>query len=970
MSLFVPGQRIISDTELSMGLGTVVAVDFRSVTVLFLATEETRVYSQQSAPLTRVRFAVGDTVLSHEGWSLKIESIQDQNGLLTYIGSREDNTQAALEEGALDNSIQLSRPSERLFSGLIDNDKWFELRYLTRQHTNRLLHSELQGLTGIRASLIPHQLYIAHEVANRFAPRVLLADEVGLGKTIEAGLIIHHQLLTERAQRVLIIVPENLLHQWLVEMLRRFNLHFSLFDEERCLAIEASTAQSNPFESEQLILCSLHLFTERSERFQQALSGEWDLLVVDEAHHLEWSQQHASLEYSLIEQFAAKIQSLLLLTATPEQLGKASHFARLRLLDPERFPDFDTFLEEENNYQPIAKAVEILLSEREIDDKTYQLLLMEMKEDDNQELLDILRDTNTNDVDKSTARNTIIDNLLDRHGTGRVLFRNTRATVKGFQKRILHSIALPHPSEYKQCIDTFTKNKETAKETPQLIFSPELLYQIFNNKNQAAWTSFDPRIAWLIDILQQQKSNKILLITSSAKTVLDLASILRTKAGIHAAVFHENMSIIERDRSAAFFADKDSGSQVLLCSEIGSEGRNFQFSHHLILFDLPLNPDLLEQRIGRLDRIGQLKPINIIVPYFEGSAQEIMTQWYHQGLNAFEHTCPTGHAVYTEMEEQLKTALFHSHEQPDVASSLISTTKELNEKLIVELQHGRDRLLEYNSCRPLIANRLRDMAQKQDRESTLAQYLNKIFDCYGIDIEDDGNSNIIIRPNDQMLEGSFPKLPNEGMTITFARDTALVYEDIHYLTWEHPMVIEAMDLVLCTEAGNTSVTAIKYNKLNSGTLLLECLYIVDTASSAQLNSDRYLPPTTIRIVVDQRCLNHDQELSHELINQLGTAVQNEIAKKIVHTQRSKLKELLQFGEKLAQGKLPDILATAHKQAKQTLDKEISRLKALRLVNSNVRQEEIDFFETQLSRISSLLESANLRLDALRVVVVT
>ena len=179
-----------------------------------------------------------------------------------------------------------------------------------------------------------------------------------------------------------------------------------------------------------------------------------------------------------------------------------------------------------------------------------------------------------------------------------------------------------------------------------------------------------------------------------------------------------------------------------------------------------------------------------------------------------------------------------------------------------------------------------------------------------------------------------------------------------------------MDLVLCSEAGNTAVTTIKYRELNSGTLLLECLYIVDTASSTRLNSDRYLPPTTIRVVVDQRGLNHDEALSHELINRLSATVQNEIAKKIVHTQRSILKELLQFGEKLAQDKLPDILVTAHKQAEQTLDKEISRLKALRLVNSNVRQAEIDFFETQLSGISSLLESANLRLDALRVVVVT
>ena len=84
-------------------------------------------------------------------------------------------------------------------------------------------------------------------------------------------------------------------------------------------------------------------------------------------------------------------------------------------------------------------------------------------------------------------------------------------------------------------------------------------------------------------------------------------------------MFHEHMEIVERDRAAAYFAARENGSQLLLCSEIGSEGRNFQFAHHLMLFDLPLEPDLLEQRIGRLDRIGQTRVIQLHVPYFPGS---------------------------------------------------------------------------------------------------------------------------------------------------------------------------------------------------------------------------------------------------------------------------------------------------------------------------------------------------------------
>src|SRR5690606_622242 len=144
----------------------------------------------------------------------------------------------------------------------------YMLRQETLEHLRRLRQSPAQGLLGARVQLLPHQFYIASEVAERHAPRVLLADEVGLGKTIEAGLILHQQLLTGRASRVLILVPDSLIHQWLVEMLRRFNLHFTILDAERCAALapsfddeedEGSAGDEvvNPFESAQLVLCGL-----------------------------------------------------------------------------------------------------------------------------------------------------------------------------------------------------------------------------------------------------------------------------------------------------------------------------------------------------------------------------------------------------------------------------------------------------------------------------------------------------------------------------------------------------------------------------------------------------------------------------------------------------------------------------------------------------------------------------------------
>jgi len=963
---FLPGQRWICTSELHMGLGTVLAVEPRTVTIVFLASGETRTYAKQSAPLNRVVFAPGDRVRSHDGQTLAVASVSERDGLLTYAGKDQHGRPCELQEGQLDNFLQLNRPADRLFSGQIDQDKWFELRYQTLQKRNLLAHSDLYGLIGCRTSLIPHQLYIAHEVANRYAPRVLLADEVGLGKTIEAGLILHQQLLTERARRVLIVVPETLLHQWLVEMLRRFNLFFSIFDEERCQALEAGAPDENPFQSEQLALCSLAFLAAHPERLRQAVDGEWDLLVVDEAHHLQWSPQQASPEYQLIAMLAAHTPGVLLLTATPEQLGKAGHFARLCLLDPDRFPDLGSFVEEEQRYAPVARAVEALLGEAPLDQATCQTLAATVDEGDNRLLLDTLGETRPGDTANQAARQELVEHLLDRHGTGRVLFRNTRSAVKGFPARRVEGCAVPLPPPYAERLAAAAGG---GLAPTQLLLCPEQLYQGTAGDADPHWTRIDPRVAWLGERLAQLQPAKVLVITASAQTALALAEALRVRAGIQAPVFHEGMSIVERDRAAAFFADQDKGSQLLLCSEIGSEGRNFQFAHHLVLFDLPFNPDLLEQRIGRLDRIGQSETIHIHVPYLENTAQAILFRWYDQGLDAFRHTCPAGQSVFEQVRDALLEALHQAGEGLEDIDTLISATRALHQRLQSALQEGRDRLLEYNSCRPRVAHSLARRAAALDQESRLREYMESVFDCFNVDSEEHSASRYIIRADSNMI-GSFPGLREDGMTVTYSRATALAHEDVQYLTWEHPMVTGAMDLVLGAEPGNTAVTALRYPGAPRGSLLLECLYVLETASSERLRSNRYLPPTTIRVVVDEADRSHETDLSHTFINQTRMAVDAATAGKIVAAREAVIRRLLEAGERLAQAQVPELLAAAHSHSEHTLLTEINRLKALRRVNPNVRAEEIRFFERQLETLARALDQASLRLDAVRVILAT
>ena len=914
---FAIGQRWISETENSLGLGMITDLDFRSVTLHFPATDETRIYAVAQAPLTRIVLNKGEQLHHQAGWQGEVLDVQEMNGLLFYLVKNAQGEDVIVNEKELSPIISFSQAKDRLFSSQIDRSEHFALRYQTLLHQQAQFQSPLRGLRGNRAGLIPHQLHIAQEVGNRVNPRVLLADEVGLGKTIEAGMILQNQLFTEKVQRVLIIVPETLQHQWLVEMLRRFNLHFSLFDEERC---EDFAEQAiNPFSTESLIICALDWLKAHPNRVQQAIEAEFDCLIVDEAHHLAWSENAPSAAYLLVEQLANAIPSVLLLTATPEQLGLESHFARLRLLDHERFYDYQAFLKEQENYQPVADAVQSLLSEKPLSAVEKNHISDLLNEQDVESLFKAL--ACHNDEEKQAARQELIQNLIDRHGTSRILFRNTRQGVKGFPHRVYHQVT----------IDA---------------------------------TEGDEKIHWLIDFLKSHRNEKILVICKTAQTAIQLEQILREKEAIRIAVFHERMSIIERDRAAAYFADTDNGAQVLLSSSIGSEGRNFQFACHLVLFDLPENPDLLEQCIGRLDRIGQTRDVQIYVPCLSGSAQQDLARWYHEGLNAFEQTCPIGMALFEQYETLLKV---RSENKADFEQLILQTQKQAK-ALRLALEKGRDRLLELNSNGGEKAQRLAGEIAQTDNSPQLVNFALNLFDIIGVEQDDLGENSIVITPTGTMLVPDFPGLKEEGVTVTFDRQLALAREELEFLTWDHPMIRQGIDLIASGDIGKAAMALLVNKQLPAGTLLVELIYMIESQSPKGLQLNRFLPPTPVRLLLDSKGNDLAGQVNFDTLQNKLKLLSKDIANKMVKMARPNIEQLIKLGEhkitEIAQAQIRE----ASRLADQTLSIELNRLIALKAVNKNIRQVEIDVLEKQ--RLVSLeeLSKASWRLDSLRVIV--
>jgi len=814
---------------------------------------------------------------------------------------------------------------------------------------HRSRQSPVRGFVGGRIDLIPHQLYIAQEVANRHAPRVMLSDEVGLGKTIEAGLILHRLRLSGRANRILVLVPESLVHQWFVELLRRFNVWLNIFDAERCAAIEAGEPGVNPFLDDQVVLTSIDFLARDPHRAAQAVAAGWEVLVVDEAHHLEWSESAPSREYQVVEELSRKSEGLLLLTATPEQLGVESHFARLRLLDPDRYRDLATFQAESQDYQVTAEVAEKLLTEKELTAPDLALLRRLLAQD--AQLESRLAEVRAG---AAGARAAVLEDLLDWHGPGRVLFRNTRAGMKGFPKRTAQLVRLVAGPDAELWGDRVAA--EFAEDAGDPTRSGELDL------------TRDPRVLWLVERLQSLAPQKVLLITRSIEKAEALDAALRRHLTIKTGIFHEGLTLVQRDRNAAWFAEPD-GARLLLCSEIGSEGRNFQFAHHLVLFDLPLNPELLEQRIGRLDRIGQTQDIQIHVPYLAASPQEVLVRWYHEGLNAFESNLEGGNELLRQFGRAVHDLAVEFPRAERAAAeaellALLQHTSIARREMRQRLEQGRDRLLELNSFRPAPAQKIIGQIQEQDRQPDLENYLLDVFDHFGVHIEELAPHTWQLNPQG-ITTDSFPAMPAEGMIATCDRRRALQREDVGFLTWDHPMVAGAMDLLLGGETGNCSFAVLP--SATERTMLLELIFVLEAIAAPRLHADRFLPPTPVRLVVNHKLADVSAAFADSAWER---KIQKGAPYKLIENAdiaRRTLPAMFQAAASWAEAHANVLRRTALSAMNQLLGHEVQRLQALRQVNDHIRPQEIEWAQSQQAELGSVLQQSRLRLDAVRLI---
>ena len=968
---FVIGQRWISQNEPKLGLGVIVDIAGRLVTVSFPAAAERRNYAADHSPLTRVEYQIGDEIITNDEKRYKVIEIYENRGLMIYNCADELEQQQTIPEIEISSFVTFTSPLQRLFNCQVDTAVAYKLRVSTMQYVDHLQQSSANGLIGSRTSLLPHQLYIAHEVSKRFAPRTLLADEVGLGKTIEAGMIAHQQLHDGLISRILIVVPESLVHQWLVELMRRFNLNFSVFDEERIQVDENNLGSedgiifkdsqfnintdreyqgslSNPFESEQLIICSIGFLTSNPQYMGDIKSAGFDLLIVDEAHHLDWSLQSSSPEYECISELSNICPGVLLLTATPESIGLENYYAQLFLLDPSRFQSFSKFQKEQESFKPLGKLVDLLLQlEKQLLPGSHEKIEIDSDVSSNLKHFLPFEFLNENSLNKAQIHKCI-DYLVDIHGTSRILFRNTRSAIGGFQDRELQHYPLETVAQY---------NPYSASQ----MICPEL------NIKDKTWLEFDPRVEWLIEFLTIIRPAKVLLICSNFQSAIELEHYLQMSKGINCAAFHEQLSILERDRAAAYFADEIQGAQVLICSEIGSEGRNFQFANNLVLFDLPLNPDLLEQRIGRLDRIGQSNTINIHVPYIRNTAQELLFIWYQHGLEQFTQTFSSAKNVYDEHSSELFALIDDWPSNTTKVQKFIEKIKKLSNISRQEIEQGKDKLLEYNSCRNDVSEKIISEITKFEHDISFDPYMEQVFDAFNIDYYEQSQNIKIIEPIENIQNDIFLKLKTDRLTITTDRVTALAREDVEFFSFEHPMIEDVMEFVMTGDYGNVTIATVSLNNVKPGSIFLETYFACECLSPKFMQLQRFLSLSPIRFVHDEKHREIGHLLTHEKLNRHCKSLAVKMINPMLPHIRPKIENMMMQMEKSVQEQLAILKSAAIDAHQQYLNDELERLESLQRVNSNVRKEEIDFFEDQIKSGQVYLRRASYKLQAMRVI---
>ena len=693
-------------------------------------------------------------------------------------------------------------PQEKLLTAAFDDLPYFNLRTRATRIKVAYTFEDLVSLTNARVELKPHQVFVAHRIVQHPKPRFLLADEVGLGKTIEAGMILKELRARGLVERVLILVPANLVLQWWRELRSKFNEDFIPYDGTTLRYLERERPDENPWILNPRIITSLQLARQETKQHQIA-EVRWDMVIIDEAHHLRRYQEgydergrpkvRNTQTYLLGEAASGNTESLLFLTATPLQLRAFELYSILALLDPSLFSGYEHFERYRTFTLPRINEAYSLVSAVPGPDEYRRLQLLWgdlQRESSDLPLLPPLDAINGQELGKYRAA------LRDLHHLSKVMVRNRRREIGGFPPRRAHVVPVPLTTQELALYDAVTEyvrqgyrtavraqdiiagflmvtfqkilasstrallaalerrrakligdilDSELAKLIGEEGTTKEVLAQVLASDGEGSESESDevsqvltraeffserelvgaevktldgliariravPQDSKAIQLLgalrgifESDPQEKVLIFTQFLETQRYLKGLLESE-GYTVEFFSGNMSAHDKDEAVERFRER---AQILISTEAGGEGRNFQFCHIMFNYDLPWNPMRIEQRIGRLDRIGQRKEVHIYNFAATATIEERILEVLHNRIKLFEETIGSLDPILGEFERDLQRLIMES--RPNFAREFenfgVDWEKRIADARAMEEQL-RDFVMDFRSFRRDEANRL------------------------------------------------------------------------------------------------------------------------------------------------------------------------------------------------------------------------------------------------------------------------
>ena len=745
-------------------------------------------------------------------------------------------------------------PADQLAAGALaaPEDHLLRIQAHYLQHAYR--HDPMASLNNARIEPQMHQVFVAHRVARKLRPRMILADEVGLGKTIEAGLIIKELRAREQIERVLIVAPASLTRQWQTELATKFNEHFELIDG--VAAAHLGKNGTNPFLTQANAICSLPFATSK-KRFEQVLEGEWDLVVFDEAHRVRRTKQKETEAYKLADELKEEVNGLLLLTATPVQLHQYELYSLVQLVEPGLFRNEAAFEAQRQHVPELNRLMQVLEGWETLPEATKTAKFAEYR-------ARLIRSgcKAAGDLDDDTRRAAVVEQVISQHPLADVMVRNRKVelglegrrqartrrvtlseleielyddvtayirdgydrakasgnTAVGFlmvthQKMLASSShalrtsfrrriavlegkrkAVHATARLKQVLDVDWEDPLEASTLSEMLEQADLaaatydveideLRSLAERLDDVRDSKMATAVSLVNEILAAEPDAKIVVFTQFIETQHFFAKVL-VGHGVLTVTFNGELNPEAKERAIRDFRERAS---VLVSTEAGGEGRNLQFAHHLVNYDLPWNPMKVEQRIGRLDRIGQSKTVHIYNLVAAGTLEERVLDVLNDRIRLFEESVGALDPILGNLEKDIeRLALATPPSEGAAAFNLFS------EDLDVRLLQARavekrlaDFILDRTSLRRDQLNELTERPALAS-QADVAAFCRRALDHFGgfLTEHEDGGDTVRLSPRAAGRLG----LPKQGYHGVFSADEALRRDELEFFAFGHVLV--------------------------------------------------------------------------------------------------------------------------------------------------------------------------------------